>query len=84
MGKYLPLHVFLKEKRRVGIQKVILSLQEINEILGFDLPPTALKTKQWWGNENIDKTTHTQCISWQTAGYKAYPTMDLKEIQFCR
>lgn len=48
---------------------VSLTFEEIEKILGFELPPSAYKYPAWWSNAS--KGDHSHSHSWQDAGYKA-------------
>jgi hypothetical protein len=63
-GKYEPLYqYFLKRQER----SLTLSFAEMEEILGFALPKSACTYPMWWN----PSATHTQCLSWTKAGYRA-------------
>ena len=65
MTKYEPITTYFNLCKK---QSVKLSYSEIEEILGFDLPPTARKCKQWWGNGKSHP--ESQAKAWLDAGYK--------------
>jgi hypothetical protein len=67
MAKYDPLRDYLTN---CGADRVALSFSQIGKIVG-GLPPTAEKKDEWWANEDVRSTRHTQCKSWQLAGYRA-------------
>jgi hypothetical protein len=64
MTKYEPLTTYLNLCKK---HKVKLTYNEIEDVLGFDLPPSAMKYKAWWNNN--DKR-HSHSVSWCEAGYK--------------
>lgn len=64
MTKYEPLTTYLNLCKK---QRIKLTYNEIEEILGFDLPPSAYKDSRWWLNND---DSHTQSKSWGKAGYK--------------
>lgn len=43
--------------------------EQIEGVLGFDLPVTARKRPQWWANEQ-GKSTHVQSQAWLDAGFE--------------
>ena len=67
MAKYDPLTEHLD---RCGVNRLSLTFAEIDEMVG-GLPPTALKKNEWWANEDVRTTRHSQCKSWQQAGFHA-------------
>lgn len=86
MGIYTPLEVYLTKLRLEGRNEVVLTFQEIEILLGAELPPRAKEGPgpQWWGNENPQTTRHTQCKAWQNAGWKANPDLAAKRVKFVR
>src|SRR4051812_42841477 len=64
MGKYEPLEKFLK-RRRPGRWRV--GFHELESLLGFKLPPSALKYPAWWSN---DDTGHSHARAWLAAGWR--------------
>jgi len=70
MKKYSNLKFHLEA---TGTPKVTMTFGEMSEVLGFPLPASAGKFKNWWSN-----TRSGQATSWQEAGYKA----DAKSLIF--
>ena len=70
MKKYSNLKFHLEASNS---PKVTMTFAEIGEVLGFPLPASAAKFKNWWSN-----TRSGQSSSWQEAGYKA----DAKSLIF--
>lgn len=66
MSKYDPLYEYLLKCD----EKVILTFEEIEEILNSKLPPSSKSHTEWWANEDVNTTKHVHCKSWQNAGYK--------------
>lgn len=56
MAKYTKLGLHLKT---VMSEKIQLSFQDIEKILGFSLPESAEKHRSWWANDN----THVQALN---------------------
>ncbi len=67
MSKYDPLYDCLTKCNK---SRIILTFNELEEILGFTLPNSAYLYEWWWANEDIRATSHTHCKVWQNAGYK--------------
>lgn len=64
MGKYEPLEKLLRG-RNPGRWRV--SFPEIEKLLGFKLPQSALKYAAWWSN---DETGHSHAKAWLDAGWR--------------
>ncbi len=80
-SKYAPLAEYLQAIP--GKQdKIRLSFQEIEEIIGDELPPSAYTHRSWWANDSVG---HVQSKHWLDAGWKVgYRNMSRKEISFVR
>lgn len=63
MQKYRALGEYLVKQYKVS---VLLTFQEIEQILGFTLPPSAYSYRAWWANNR----SHPQAGSWLSAGWK--------------
>ena len=75
MEKYCNLQKYFEGQNK---SPVALSFEEIEEILGFELPSTAINQRSWWGNEDIETTRHSQCRAWRNAGWEV-ESVDFKE-----
>jgi hypothetical protein len=64
MSKYEPLQQFLLERSEGQIP---LSFEEIEAILGFELPDSARRYAPWWSNVG---GTHVQASAWLAAGWR--------------
>jgi hypothetical protein len=62
MAKYEKLTEWLRNPT------VVLTFNEIENIIGDKLPPAALKFRPWWGNEKGNESR--QCSSWLEAGWE--------------
>lgn len=65
MGKYDPLAKHLKDLPRDEWKP---SFEEIEDILGFQLPPSARRHRAWWGNSC--RGNHSQAAGWIGAGWE--------------
>jgi hypothetical protein len=65
MSKYDPLKDFLKSR---PASEAPMSFPEVEEVLGFKLPPSAREHPAWWSN-NVG--THVNARAWREAGWKA-------------
>jgi hypothetical protein len=64
MSKYDPLKNFLKSR---PASEAPMSFPEVEEVLGFELPPSARQHPAWWSN-NVG--THVNARAWREAGWK--------------
>jgi len=67
-SKYDPLTAFLSATP-AGSDDVILCLQRIIQILGFPLPESAFRYRQWWENQR-DTSGRPQARAWSAAGFR--------------
>jgi len=65
MGKYEPLAKHLKG---LPLDEWVAPLDEIEDVLGFDLPPSARRHRSWWGNSY--RGNHSQAEGWIGAGWE--------------
>lgn len=80
MGKYEPLAAHLEE---VGSNNWIASFAELEEVLGFALPPSAHRYREWWANQRGGG--HSQAKGWQDAGWKVWEVdLAAKRVEFRR
>ena len=63
MSKYQPLGEHLTQ---IGADRVPMSFEQIEEVLGFKLPPSSAR-REWWSNNG---ERHVQTQVWRKAGYK--------------
>lgn len=61
--KYLELEHYLEGCKK---NTICLSFDQIQKIIGFVLPDSALKYNAWWSND----MSHSQAVSWLNAGYR--------------
>lgn len=47
--------------------KLMLRFEDIESILGFELPPSARQLRSWWANDSM---THVQSRAWLFAGWR--------------
>ena len=66
MSIYMPLVDHLKT---VSADAVELSFSEVEQILGFNLPPVARRNSTWWTNSRT-KDSHTHAHEWLKAGWE--------------
>jgi hypothetical protein len=64
MGKYEPLHEYLKQSVQ---NEITLNFTQIEELLGSNLPHSAFEHRAWWSNND---ETHPQANAWLQARWK--------------
>ena len=64
MSKYDPLKRYLTAATAAELP---LGFQDVERVLGFPLPPSARKHREWWSN-NVG--THVGARAWREAGWK--------------
>lgn len=80
LRKYQALHAHLV--RRAG-RAELLSFEDIEEIIGKELPQSAVKHRSFWANDNQDHHSHAR--AWMGAGYRvAYVDREEKVVRFER
>jgi hypothetical protein len=67
MGKYDPLRKYLSN---ISNNKVVLSFEQIQKIIGSGFPPRAYDLRQWWENSKSSKKAHVQAKAWLDAGWE--------------
>ncbi len=67
MAKYDPLRDYLRDR---SANRIVLSFDQIEDIIGAALPPSARKYGEWWANEDPQRTMHVQAVAWQEAGWE--------------
>jgi hypothetical protein len=80
-GKYERLYQSLNKKEK-EVSSLTLSMNEIEEILDFKLPPSAYKYSAWWANES--EGTHTHAHSWLMAGWKTTEVKPGNKVTFIK
>jgi hypothetical protein len=64
MSKYTPLGQFLVVQ---GRDYVPLNFKDIEDVIGFRLPPSAYQHRAWWSN---NPTNNVMTAVWTAAGYE--------------
>jgi hypothetical protein len=65
MGKYEPLTEFLRKQRT---DRIAMTFAEIERVVGFKLPQSAMQHRAWWSN-NPSNSVMTK--AWLDAGYQS-------------
>ncbi len=80
MEKYQALTEFLGE---VAEDRVVMSFESINDLIGGALPDSAFKHRPWWANRTAGKGS--QNLAWQSIGWETKDVnMELDEVTFVR
>ena len=64
-SKYDPLYNYLSDSQDRSIR---MTFNQIERVLGFDLPSPARRHNAWWANER--EGTHSHARSWLEASYE--------------
>jgi hypothetical protein len=80
MRKYAALNAHLNRR---GGKPEMLTFEDIESIIGRELPQSAVKHRSFWANDNQDYHSHAR--SWMQAGYRvAYVDREQKVVRFER
>ena len=80
-GKYEPLYKYL-ENRYATV--VVLTLSEIEDILGFVLPAGARTDHAWWTVSDPDTAAGAYTEAWKSARRTAKPNLVARAVVFER
>ena len=78
MSKYHNLYVYLNKQME---DRVTLSYEKMESILGFPLPKSAYSYNAWWAN---GENSHQHASTWMDANYKVEEIKLGDYIVFCR
>lgn len=78
-NKFDPLRDYLKAQT---VDELVLSYEQIEEILGFDLPRAADRAEWWF--DDVPEHPKLQRIAVRDAGFDARRMPDGKRVQFRR
>jgi CBS domain-containing protein len=80
-SRYAPLALCL-QGQPLDVDKVEMSFEEIEILIGGRLPRYARQHRSWWAN---DSTAHVQSIQWLSAGWRASSvSMSAEKVVFSR
>ena len=80
-GKYLSLYKYLENRYA---DTVVLTLAEIEDLLGFTLPDLARLRQEWWTNADPDSARPNYSHSWILASRTARPNLLAQTVVFER
>ena len=64
-AKYEPLETYLLNLP-ASVNEVLLTLKQVEDIIGASLPLSARTYSEWWSN---DTPSHSQARAWASAGF---------------
>lgn len=67
-GRYEALETYLRALSP-SMKEASLTFQQLEEILGFSLPESAAKYREWWSNQ-ADVSNRPQARAWTSAGFR--------------
>jgi hypothetical protein len=80
MGKYEPLAAHLES---ASADQWSATFAQVEQVLGFPLPPSARKHREWWSNQA--GAGHSQARGWQDAGWRVWKVdLDAERVVFQR
>lgn len=80
MSKFEGLTQFLTES---DADKVIMTFEEVNDLVNGELPESAFKHRPWWANRTEGRGS--QNLAWQSVGWETRDVnMELDEVTFVR
>ena len=80
-AEYLPLHKYLDGRYA---DTVVLTLADIEALLGFALPDLARVQPAWWSNGDAETVPSPQSAAWIHAGRTARPNLGAAIVTFER
>jgi hypothetical protein len=81
VGEYKLLHKYLRDR---FANRVVLTFSEIEDLLGFSLPPLARVNLAWWDGGDFGGTPSAQSCAWTLAGRTAAVNMPAQNVVFDR
>jgi hypothetical protein len=79
--EYRPLHKYLRDRYA---NTVVLTFQEIDDLLGAPLPEAAHRLLAWWTDPQADGSPSEQSLAWTQAGRTATPNFLARTVRFER
>lgn len=77
-GEYQLLHQYLRDR---FADRVVLTFEQIEDLLGFPLPESARHERAWWGGAG---PTGAQSEAWMLAGRTATVNLPARSVLFER
>jgi hypothetical protein len=80
-GKYQALYEYLEHRYA---NTVVLTVAQIEDLLGFTLPDSARVHQEWWANKDPNGTPPPHSRSWTLASRTAAPNLQAQTVTFER
>jgi hypothetical protein len=80
-GEYELLHKYLRDRYA---NRVVLTLAEIEDLLGFSLPDLARLQSSWWNGGEVAGAQSPQSLAWTLAGRTATVNLPAQSVVFER
>lgn len=80
-GTYQPLHEYLQNRHA---DMVVLTLEQIEDLLGFPLPAPARSDQSWWADTTASPTEARSSDAWTLANRTARPNLWAQTVAFER
>ena len=80
-AEYLPLHKYLDGRYA---DTVVLTIAEIEDLIGIGLPDAARHEQGWWSNGGEGSPASPQSHSWTRANRTAQPNLKAQVVVFDR
>jgi hypothetical protein len=80
-GEYLLLYKYLRDR---FADRVVLTFEEIEDLLGFPLPEPARQQPEWWAGTGHASLLSAQADSWTSARRTATVNMSAQNVLFER
>ena len=80
-AEYLPLHTYLRDRYA---NTVVLTFDEVEDLIGFKLPALARVEKEWWADADDDGVPSAQARAWTEANRTATANLLAHNVVFER
>jgi hypothetical protein len=81
VGPYRPLYEYLEHRYATT---VVLTFAQIEDLLGFTLPPPARSTQHWWADADVSAGGERSSDAWTQARRTARPNLSAQTVVFER
>ena len=81
LGEYQQLYTYLHQR---FANRVVLTFNEIEDLLGFPLPQAARRRSEWWSVPDEPEAPSTQSASWRLASRTAIVNLAAGRVTFDR
>jgi hypothetical protein len=80
-GEYQRLYVYLRDRYA---SRVVLTMSEIQDLLGSALPAPAWLQREWWDTSDPPAPPSAQSVAWTLAGRTAVVNLAARTVAFER